>query len=62
VFPSVAVTCRDTALAFVGVGLGVGVVFFENFIASASIFTASNEEHMVDALAPRADEGRGKLR
>jgi hypothetical protein len=35
---------------------------FENFIASASISTASMEEHTVDALAPRADEGRGKLR
>ena len=45
------------------VGLGFWCVsVFENFIASASIFTASNEEHMVDALAPRADEGRGKLR
>jgi hypothetical protein len=41
----------------------VGVVVFENFIASASILsTASVEEHTVDALAPRADEGRGKLR
>jgi hypothetical protein len=35
---------------------------FENFIASASISTASWKEHTVDALAPRADEGRGKLR
>jgi hypothetical protein len=42
--------------------VGVGWWVFENFIASASISTASMEEHTVDALAPRADEGRGKLR
>jgi hypothetical protein len=35
---------------------------FENSIASASISTASSQGHTVDALAPRADEGRWRLR
>ena len=34
----------------------------ENSIASASISTASSQGHTVDALAPRADEGRWRLR
>lgn len=37
-------------------------VLFENCTVDASIFVVSVYERTVDALAPGADEGRGRLR
>ena len=39
-----------------------GCVLFENCTVDASIFVVSVSERTVDALAPGADEGRGRLR
>ena len=44
---------------FAGYSLRMG---FEGFSSRMSVFDQAREGHLVDALAPRGEEGRGRLR